>query len=280
MSDFSPDAGLFGPDSITWRTHADPLVGVAGIRALFLQALHPVAMAGVASNSAFRDDPWGRLARTADYVGTVSFGGTDEALRAAAAVRGVHRRVRGTDPHTGRAYRGSDPDLLLWVHAVLVESILSVTTRGGLALTPDETDAYVAEQALLAELVGVPHGEAPEDAAALRTYLEGMRPELAATEAAREAARFVLLPPMPVPVQVVTPARPAWATLAALAFASQPAWARRTYRLPATGPTDLATDLGTTAALRALRTTLLAVPAAVREGPHLRAARARLAPAS
>lgn len=280
MPELLPDPGLFGPESVTWRVHADPLVAVAGVRALFLQALHPVAMAGIASHSAFRDDPWGRLTRTADYVGTVSFGSTDEALRATAAVRGVHRRVRGTDPHTGRVYRASDPDLLLWVHVVLVESILSVTTRGGLQLPPAEADTYVAEQALLAELVGVPHGDAPEDVAALRGQLEGMRPALVATEAAREAARFVLLPPMPVPVQVATPARPAWTTLAALAFAAQPAWARRLYRLPSTGPTDLATDLGTTTALRALRTALLAVPASLREGPHLRGARARLAPAS
>ena len=68
------DPGLFGPGSITWRVHGDPIMWIAGLRALLLQALHPAAMAGVLSHSDFRADPWGRLFRTADYVGVVSFG--------------------------------------------------------------------------------------------------------------------------------------------------------------------------------------------------------------
>src|SRR4051812_49900268 len=91
------DAGLFGPDSVTWRVHADPLMGIAGLRALLLQALHPVVLEGVTQNSSFREDPWGRLARTAEYVGTVTYGTMREAQRAGARVRGVHRKVRGID---------------------------------------------------------------------------------------------------------------------------------------------------------------------------------------
>lgn len=270
-----PDPGLFGPGSVTWRLHADPLTAVAGIRALLLQALHPTAMAGVAQHSAFREDPWGRLFRTAEYVGAVTFGTTEDARRTAARVRGVHRRLGGgTDAATGREYRVDDPDLLLWVHCSLVDSFLSVCRRGGVPLSPQDADAYVAEQVRLAELVGVPAGAGvPSSAAGLADYFAAMRPRLTATPEARSAARFVLLPPMPTPVALATPARPAWAGVAGLAFASLPGWARRLYRLPGLPTTDLAT----TAGLRALRVSLLALPTSLREGPHLRDARARLA---
>src|SRR5689334_923015 len=92
-SNTDPDAGLFGPDSVTWRVHVDPVLGLGGLQALLLQAVHPLAMAGVAGHSQFRSDPWGRLFRTAHYVGTVTYGTTQEALRVAARVRGVHRTV-------------------------------------------------------------------------------------------------------------------------------------------------------------------------------------------
>ena len=65
--------GYFSPDSITWRVHSDPSMVVGGIRALLEQALHPEAMSGVASHSNFREDAWGRLQRTGDYVGTLTF---------------------------------------------------------------------------------------------------------------------------------------------------------------------------------------------------------------
>lgn len=276
LTGMSADPGLFGPDTVTWRLHADPLIGVAGLRALFLQALHPVAMAGVASNSAFREDPWGRLLRTAEYVGTVTYGTSEEAARAGAQVRGLHRRVRGVEPESGRAYRASDPDLLLWVHACLVDSILDTARRGGAALDDDDADAYVCEQVLLAELVGIPQADVPADAAELRDYFEGMRPRIRVTEEALSATLFMLLPPMHNAVALATPARPAWASLASLAFAAQPRWARRAFGLPGLAPTDLAATL----ALRALRTALLAVPAPLRDGPHLRAANARLSVAA
>src|ERR1700712_3396431 len=104
------DPGIYGPGSVTWRVHADPLLGLGGLRALYLQAIHPLAMAGVAAHSDFRADPWGRLFRTAQYIGTVTYGTTLEARRAAARVRGVHRTVQGIEPVSGRPYRASDPE--------------------------------------------------------------------------------------------------------------------------------------------------------------------------
>src|SRR5947209_16590540 len=116
-----PDPGLFTPDSVTWRIHADPSMGLGGLRALYLQALHPLAMAGVEQHSDYRADPWGRLQRTADYVMTTTYGTAEEAVQAGRVVQAIHKRVRGTDPVTGKTYSAEDPDLLVWVHAVEVQ---------------------------------------------------------------------------------------------------------------------------------------------------------------
>ena len=127
-----PDPGLYGPDSVTWRVHADPMMLVAGLRALLLQAVHPLAMAGVAQHSDFRGDPWGRLFRTAEYVGVTTYAPTSVATRAAARVRGIHRQLAGVEPESGQAYRVDDPHLLLWVHCCEAESFLSTAVRSGL----------------------------------------------------------------------------------------------------------------------------------------------------
>src|SRR4051794_28103664 len=80
------DEGLFGRGSASWRIHADASVLIGGVRALLLQTLHPLAMAGVADHSVFRDDPTGRLWRTAAYVGTTTYGTTEQAMQAVATV--------------------------------------------------------------------------------------------------------------------------------------------------------------------------------------------------
>jgi uncharacterized protein (DUF2236 family) len=268
------ELGFFGPDSISWRIHADPSFSVGGIRALLLQALHPVAMDGVHQFSeGFRTDPWPRLTRTAEYVATLTFGTRREALRQVRRVRGLHSRLAGVDPTTGRSYRVDDPDLLLWVHNCEVDSLLSVARRAGVPLTAEDADRYVAEQVTAARLIGIPADHAPASVAALAEYFERVRPELRLTAPARAAYGFIVLPPMPGWVQLLTPARPGWAGLAALGVAALPRWARRMYGLPAFGLTEPATS----AAVRALRRTALAVPARARESPIVRAARSRVA---
>ena len=265
--------GFFGPDSVTWRVHADPASSIGGLRALLLQALHPVAMDGVASNSEFRAEPWQRLMRTAAYVNTLTFGTRREALRTVRRVRGMHRRLGGTEETTGRSYRVDDADLLLWVHCCEVDSLLSVPRRAGLRLSDDDADRYVAEQVTAAELIGIPGCDAPASVAELADYFERMRPSLAVTRPARDALRLILLPPMPAWVQLLTPARPAWGTLASLALASLPRWARRMYSLPGLGLTDAAA----TAGLRAFRQAVLALPASAQHSPVVRAAFERVA---
>ncbi|MGY1618607.1 oxygenase MpaB family protein [Geodermatophilus sp. SYSU D00691] len=278
MSDDDADdlLGFFGPQSVTWRVHSDPTFSVAGLRALLLQALHPVAMDGVASNTAAREDPWPRLVRTAAYVDTLTFGTRREALRAVRRVRGIHRRLGGVEGTTGREYRVDDPDLLLWVHCCEVDSLLSVARRGGVPLTGDDADRYVAEQVTAAVLVGAAEADVPGSVAALAAYFDVMRPSLALTPAARDAARLVLLPPMPAWVRFLTPARPAWGTLASLAFASLPRWARRTYSMPGLALTEPAT----TAALKAFRQATLALPQNARRSPIVWAGYERVAGAA
>jgi uncharacterized protein (DUF2236 family) len=271
-ADDAADPGLYGPDSVTWRVHADPSMALSGLRALLLQALHPLAMAGVQQHSDFRQDPWGRLFRTAEYVGVTTFGTTAEARRAAARVRGIHRRLGGIEPESGTAYRVDDPELLRWVHCVEVESFLSTALRCGLRLSGADQDRYYAEQTTSAELVGLDPDTVPASVEEMAAYFRDVRPQLRTTRAAREAAAFVLWPPMPALVQLGTPARPAWVALASAAAAMLPRWARRMYRLPGLPTTDLAAS----AAGIAFRSGLLFVPETLRQGPHVKQARARL----
>ncbi|HVE99219.1 MAG TPA: oxygenase MpaB family protein [Mycobacteriales bacterium] len=264
------DPGLFGPDSVTWRVHADPTMLLGGLRSLFLQALHPLAMAGVAQHSGFRADPWGRLFRTADYLATVAFGTTDEAHRAGARVRGIHRKLAGVEPESGTPYRVDDPRLLLWVHCAEVESFLTTYRRAGGPLPEGGADRYYAEQTRAAELVGLAARDVPATEGEMADYLTSMRPELRVTAEARAALWFVHVPPMP---RAAWLGRPAWASLAGTAFALQPRWARRMYRLPGLPTTDLAA----TVAARAFRRTALLVPAGLRDSPQVKDAHRRAA---
>src|SRR5271166_872119 len=118
---------------VPWRATADLSGPVAGLRALVIQALHPLAMAGVDQHSDWREDPVGRLAATSAYTATVTYGDRATASRAAQRVKVIHEHVRGVDAVTGRPYAAGDPALLLWVHAALVDSVLAA---GRLVGTP------------------------------------------------------------------------------------------------------------------------------------------------
>jgi hypothetical protein len=97
------DAGLFGPASVTWRLHLEPVLWVGGFRALYLQALHPQVMRGTAQNSALFDPDraWQRFKRTTEFVTTRTFGTSEEVARAGRRIRRMHARLRGHDPGTG-----------------------------------------------------------------------------------------------------------------------------------------------------------------------------------
>ncbi len=218
----------FTPDDPIWRVHADASMFAGGIASLLLQSLHPLAMAGVAGHSGYRGDPWGRLQRTSHYIATTTYGTTEDAEAAIARVRAIHERVRGRDD-VGRVYRASDPHLLLWVHVAEIHSFLRAHQEFGASrLSPRETDRYVEQTAVAARLLGVP--EPPTDALGLGRVLHSYRPELEATPAALEAARFLLLDP-PLPLL----ARVGYGTLASGGVSLLPAWARSMLRIPLPG---------------------------------------------
>jgi uncharacterized protein (DUF2236 family) len=197
MRSVDPEDGLLGPDSVAWRVIGHPVSIVGGLRSLMVQALHPLAMAGVAQHSDYRNRPLDRLRRTSHYVAATTFGNRATAEAAAARVRAVHRRVRGIDPVTGKAYSADDPDTQLWVHCVEWHSFLAAhrayaTSR----LSPEEEDRYIAEGAPIAALLGVPEATVPHTVGEMRAYFARVRPQLCVSDSTRDAIAFVLNPPL------------------------------------------------------------------------------------
>jgi uncharacterized protein (DUF2236 family) len=221
----TPGPRWFDPERPIRVVHGDASMFVGGIRALLLQSLHPLAMAGVAGHSGYRSDPWGRLARTSYFLAVTTFGTASDAQAMVDQIKSIHDRVRGKAPD-GRAYSASDPHLLRWVHVAETDSFLAAhDAYGAERLTQAQRDAYVADTAEVASRLGVV--DPPRSVAQLHQQLRAFEPELEATDAAREAARFLLLdPPLP------WAARPPYALLASAAVGLLPAHARRPLGLP------------------------------------------------
>ncbi|KAA0093268.1 DUF2236 domain-containing protein [Mycolicibacterium sp. P1-18] len=227
----TPGPRWFDEDRPIRQVHGDASMFVGGLRALLLQSLHPLAMAGVAEHSDYRGDPWGRLQRTSTFLAVTTFGPADDAQRAVDKVRGIHRRVHGIAAD-GRPYEASDPHLLEWVHVAEVDSFLRAhQLYGARPLDQRGRDGYVADTARVAAALGVL--DPPRTEGELRQRISDYRPELGGTAAAREAAKFLLLTP-PLPLL----AKPPYAILAATSVAMLPAWARLPLRLPYLPPLE------------------------------------------
>ena len=191
------DLGLFGPGSVAWRLHREPAMLVGGLRALIVQALHPLAIAAVADHSDYKSDVWGRYARTSNYVVTTIFGSRRQAEALGARVRAIHRPIRGVDRVTGRPYAADDPVLLLWIHATLVESFLAAYRRFVGPVSRAHADRYVEEMVRQAELVGLREADVPATEAGNQAFTDSCRPVLVATRHSFEALDTVLHPPLP-----------------------------------------------------------------------------------
>jgi uncharacterized protein (DUF2236 family) len=259
------------PQSATWQVHLDRSMWVGGVRGLMLQALHPLAMRGVWQNSNFQEDPFGRLRRTADFVGRVTFGSPEEADEIGRRVRGIHKALRVHDPDTGRTHRVDDPELLLWVHCAEVSSYLEVARRGGLPLTEREADRYLHEQRKSAAYVGLHPEDVPGSCAEMTTYFKQVRPSLRVTEEAASTVRFLLWPRLPKELRRLSPGKPAYFPFGALCYYTLPDWARQMY-----GTLPEVPRATVTASLRAFRAGMNALPEPVHDHAFMPATREML----
>ena len=225
------DDGFFGPASVTWQLSADLASPVAGLRSLLMQALHPLAMAGVDQYSAWRRDPVGRLAATIACRTAVTFGDRAAALRASARVQRIQDHVRGQDAVTGRPYAPGDPALLLWVHGALVDSVLAARSLVGTALSAADSDRFVAEMVTAAELAGVPRRLVPSCVPELDLYIASVRPILRCTPAAAESMAYLLEPP-----DLDEDTAAIWRDIRDAAIAALPRWTRQLYGYGAPPP--------------------------------------------
>jgi uncharacterized protein (DUF2236 family) len=193
------DPGLFGPDSVTWRVHADFAGMLAGgLCALMLQALHPRALAGVWDHSNFRDDLVGRLRRTTNFVAGTTYAGRAEAERLIARVAAIHARVRGVTAD-GDAYAADDPDLLTWVHVSEAYGFLQGYRRyGGAPLDDADADRYYDEVRRVAEALGA--RAVPASVREVDAYFAGVRADLRFDARSREVLAVLARIRLPVPI--------------------------------------------------------------------------------
>lgn len=218
------DDSWFGPDSVTWLIMSDWSTLIGGVESILIQSLHPPTMAGVADHSRYKEDPFGRLHRTSDFIGTTTFRSAAEAEKMVSKIRKIHSRITGTTPD-GTPYEANDPHNLAWVHCTEVDAFLRAFQRyGSVELAAGEADQFVAEMAKVGEALGVV--DAPRSVAELNSRLATYLPELHYGKQAREAVRFMLLPPNP------PAARAAYSVVLGAAVNLLPAWGRRKLWIP------------------------------------------------
>ncbi len=253
--------GWFTPQDPIWTVHGSVATFLGGIRSLFLQALHPLALAGVDRHSTYREDPFGRLQRTGAFIAATTYGSSGLAEQTVAAITRMHARVQGV-AGDGRAYSAQDPRLLLWVHVGLTDSMLRAYLDYGRDGVID-ADGYVANMAVVAEAMGVV--DPPTTLTELDATLRGFMPELRVDQDTRRTQAFIRKAPLPANL------KPGYAVLARAAWDSLPDWALSMLgSRPRLAPVDRALA---DASLRLLRTALVASPARL-AGEHRLAARA------
>ncbi|HEU5230439.1 MAG TPA: oxygenase MpaB family protein [Ktedonobacteraceae bacterium] len=199
------DNGYFGKESVTWKVARESILNLGGGRAVLMQLAHPLVAAGVSEHSRYMSDPLGRAESTFMLGQLLTFGSVDTARRAARTINRLHTHVHGTLPleagdyAPGAPYHARAPELLLWVHATLIDTALLIYPLFIGPLSEDEQEQYYQESKTLAQLLGLSASDMPATLADLRCYIHDMvySNRLAATPQARELARTVLYPPIP-----------------------------------------------------------------------------------
>jgi len=242
------DLGYFGPDSVSWQVHREVTVLFGGARAVLMQAAHPLVIAGARETGFYERNPWRRLQRTLMLTYTITFGTKAQAEAAAERINEVHARVKGTDPVTGQPYDGLDPELLLYVHACLVESALLFEALTVRRLDDRGRQRFHDEQMLAAEMVRIPREAIPPTVLELRAHLRDVYRSgiLRSTDAALRVAALFHDPPREAQW------RPVLKGVSRLAFGTLPPEIRRVYDIEV-GPARREALRASFAATRLLR---------------------------
>jgi uncharacterized protein (DUF2236 family) len=269
------EAGYFTDDSMLRRVHRERAIALSGPRALLMQAAHPLAVSGLLAHSSAMDEPYDRLARTAEVMSTIGFGPREQADAVTAHVRAMHRRVRGRirEPvgrfPAGTPYRADQPELLLWVLFTLVDSGVVVYRKYVGSLSRAEEAAYWEDYKVVGELFGLRRADMPETLEDLHAYrremLEG--DTLQVTDWARGRARQIVLEP---PVPWI--ARPLLETANFITIALLPARVRDQYGFSPLPPAAVRRALVAGGAEYVKRVVIPFVPQRLRYVPAARAA--------
>lgn len=240
--------GLFEDGAAVRRVDGELVLLLGGPRALLMQLAHPMVARGVAEHSGFRSDPFARLERTLEAVSTMVFGTEEQARATAARIHAIHERI------VGDGYEANDPELLLWVHATIVDTALRIHNRFLRPLPAAEADRYYRESMVVGELMGIPLDRQPPNLTAFRAYVRRQAGTLVVSDEAKRLAKAVLRPRVPLV------AEPAVILVRNLTAGLLPPPLRRGYELG----WDPARQAALLAATVTLRSTLPFVPPALR----------------
>ena len=219
------DRGLFGPESIAWRVHADFIsMMIGGISSLVLQALHPQALAGVWDHSSFRKDLKGRLGRTAYFIAATTYGSHEMAYEIINKVNRIHKHIHGSDEY-GKPYMATDPHLLAWVHLTETLSFLEAyQSYRQPKLTRKEQDQNFKEMKVLGEMLGAHN--LPDTLKGTQEAIESYLPELNSGERAQSIIQ--LLDDFPSNLQ----SKPFVKLISKAGFINLPSWAHAKLNKP------------------------------------------------
>jgi uncharacterized protein (DUF2236 family) len=212
------DAGLFGPESLSWQVHREAAVMLGGARALLMHAAHPLVVAGARQTQMYTQDPWTRLERTLRLNYLVTFGSKTQAEATARHINQIHERINGVDEVTGLPYNALDPELLLWVHASLVDTALVMERLVVGRLDDEGRQRFHEESMLQAEMLELPRSMIPPTVEDLRAYLDEVMASgiLRRTDGSEAVGSLIMNPPPE------TPQRPLWRLISFWSFGLLP----------------------------------------------------------
>lgn len=194
-----PRAGIFGPDSMSWKVNREAAVFLGAGRAALLQLAHPWVATALQQHSSLLGNPIARFHNTFRIVFTMVFGSLDQALAAARHLHRLHTGIRGEMPGQvagwaqGTHYEANEVAALRWVYATLVDSA-GAAYGSVYSFSTEEQAGYYHESKTMAALFGLPAEELPQDWPAFRQYVAEMcrSDELGVGAPARVMAHAIL----------------------------------------------------------------------------------------